>query len=384
MKDAEQFTFSFWEQDIFLPKADLVVIGGGIVGMSAALEYKTLHPGSTIIIAERGPLPKGASTRNAGFACFGSVSEILDDLQSLTENEVIDLIKMRWNGLQLLRNRVPDHKMDYNHCGGVEVFRTQQDFDEHAEAASKLNALLEQSLGLKHVYTPISDKDDAGMRGFSGKIINKYEGLLHPGKMIQHLIKQCAENNIHILNGLEIVSISESNGKIECNLASGQIHTEKLLIATNGFARQFLPMADVSPARNLVLLTNPLNQNPVHAGYHLDRGYVYFRPVGDRLLIGGARNLDPKTEESAAFQENPLIRSHLEHLLKEQILPNQPFSIDYSWTGIMGVGKIKKPIIEMVSDRIGVAVRMGGMGVAIGSLVGKHAAEMIRFGELTR
>ena len=59
------------------------------------------------------------------------------------------------------------------------------------------------------------------------------------------------------------------------------------------------------------------------------------------------------------------------------ISPNNNYEIDYSWSGIMGVGKSKKPIIKMTSKNIGVGVRMGGMGVAIGSLVGENLANLL-------
>ena len=66
----------------------------------------------------------------------------------------------------------------------------------------------------------------------------------------------------------------------------------------------------------------------------------------------------------------------LERLLKEVILPNTPHEIDYSWAGIMGVGETKNPIIKNISNNIICAVRLGGMGVAIGTIVGKKAAEL--------
>jgi gamma-glutamylputrescine oxidase len=64
-------------------------------------------------------------------------------------------------------------------------------------------------------------------------------------------------------------------------------------------------------------------------------------------------------------------------LLKNKILVNTPFQIDQRWSGIMGVGKEKKPIIQRCSPHVTAAVRMGGMGVAIGSLVGAHTADLI-------
>ena len=64
-------------------------------------------------------------------------------------------------------------------------------------------------------------------------------------------------------------------------------------------------------------------------------------------------------------------------LYQEIILPNQPFEIAHRWSGILGVGTQKAPIVQKYSEHIGVAVRLGGMGVAIGSLVGQEGAEIM-------
>ena len=80
-----------------------------------------------------------------------------------------------------------------------------------------------------------------------------------------------------------------------------------------------------------------------------------------------------------AFGTTDLIQNALIKLLKTTILPNQVFEIDGWWSGILGIGKQKKPIVQHVSPNIVVAVRMGGMGVAIGSLVGEEAADLLVF-----
>jgi gamma-glutamylputrescine oxidase len=72
-----------------------------------------------------------------------------------------------------------------------------------------------------------------------------------------------------------------------------------------------------------------------------------------------------------------LIQNTLIKMLHERVLPNYPnIEIEQWWSGILGMGKQKKPIIERLSPRMVVAVRMGGMGVAIGSLVGEQAAAL--------
>ncbi len=68
------YELSYWEQESFFKGIDVAVIGSGIVGLTAAIHLKTLEPHSRIVVLERGALPTGASTRNAGFACFGSLT----------------------------------------------------------------------------------------------------------------------------------------------------------------------------------------------------------------------------------------------------------------------------------------------------------------------
>ena len=99
----EQTTLSYWENTTWL-QPDVIIIGAGIVGINVAIHLKKSNPSKKILILERGNLPSGASTKNAGFACFGSLSEIVDDLERCSEEEVVHLIEMRWLGLQLLRN----------------------------------------------------------------------------------------------------------------------------------------------------------------------------------------------------------------------------------------------------------------------------------------
>ena len=67
----------------------------------------------------------------------------------------------------------------------------------------------------------------------------------------------------------------------------------------------------------------------------------------------------------------------MEELLKTVILPNTSYEIEHRWSGIMGVGNHKKPIVEQLSNHDYCGVRMGGMGVAIGSLIGQELADLI-------
>ena len=116
-------SLSFWERDSFLNNIDVAIIGSGIVGLSTALTLRERHKSLRIAVLERGALPEGASTRNAGFACFGSISELLDDLEHHSESDVFALVEKRFRGLARLRQRVGDANMNYEATGNYEIFK---------------------------------------------------------------------------------------------------------------------------------------------------------------------------------------------------------------------------------------------------------------------
>ena len=94
-------------------------------------------------------------------------------------------------------------------------------------------------------------------------------------------------------------------------------------------------------------------------------------------MFGGGRNLDFNAEETSEFGQTEIIQTQLEEILKTVILPNTNFEIEHRWSGIMGVGNQKKAIVKQLSENVFCGVRLGGMGVAIGSLVGKELADLL-------
>jgi gamma-glutamylputrescine oxidase len=372
---------SFWEIKQYFKDVDLLVIGSGIVGLTSAIFYKKKHPTAKVCVLEKGMLPSGASTKNAGFACFGSPSEILSDLKTSSEDEVYNLIKERLNGLNTLRNLVGDKKLDYEPCGGFEVFTKNDEvlFEKCKSFISIANKELKDRIDLNDTYSLADNHiSEYGFSSIEHLIFNKYEGALDTGKMMAHLIKLAGQLDITILNGLEVSEFKEINSGVEVNLKNKiTLKCRKLHIATNGFASSLLPNLDVKPARAQVLITSPIENLKVKGTFHMNEGYYYFRNVGNRILFGGGRQLDIAGETDTDLRTTERIQVELENILQTVILPNTSYKIDHRWAGIMGVGETKKVITKRISDNVTCAVRLGGMGVAIGTSVGKRSAEMI-------
>lgn len=367
---------SYWEYKTWLSNVDFTIVGSGIVGLHCALVLKEKFPKAKVVVLEKGILPQGASTKNAGFACFGSISEILADLEHHSEEEVVELVQKRWNGIQLLRQRLGDDAIDFQQHGGHELFlRKHQDI-----YASCLNRVDEVNQLLHPVFESNAYKSQENVFGFEGieerYITNSFEAQIDTGKMMSSLLQLVRQSGIEILNTVSLETFADKGDGVAIQTNQFEFSTKKLCIATNGFASR-LVKETVKPARAQVLITKPIQNLQIKGTFHLDEGYFYFRNIDNRILLGGGRNLDFDGEETTIFGETTLIQERLETILKESILPNIPFEVDQRWSGIMGMGNQKKPIVKQVSNHVYCGVRLGGMGIAIGALVGKELAELV-------
>jgi glycine/D-amino acid oxidase-like deaminating enzyme len=367
---------SYWELKNWFTNVDYTIVGSGIVGLHAALRLREKFPESKILVLEKGMLPEGASTKNAGFACFGSLSEIIDDLKSHTEEEVIQLVQKRWQGMQLLRKNLGDEALDFKPFGGYELF-LKNDESSYTECLQKLTFINDI---LKPIFKAEAFEKNIDRFGFKNiqeyTIFNPFEGQIDTGNMMQALVKKAQTNGVLILNNQNVSSFQDIGNHVEIQVNDFSFTTQKLLFATNGFARQLTENA-VKPARAQVLITEPIKNLDIKGTFHLDKGYYYFRNINNRILFGGGRNLDFETENTTEFGQTEIIQNKLEELLKTVILPNTNFKISHRWSGIMGLGNSKKPIVEQLSQNVYCGVRLGGMGVAIGSLIGYELAELI-------
>jgi gamma-glutamylputrescine oxidase len=116
---------SFWEKESFFAPQDVIIVGSGFVGLWSALQLKLKNPAHKITILERGVIPTGASTRNAGFSCFGSPGELIVDADAMGEEKMWQLVEMRYKGLLEIRKHFSDESIDYDACGGYECFTPQ-------------------------------------------------------------------------------------------------------------------------------------------------------------------------------------------------------------------------------------------------------------------
>ncbi|MHB1179768.1 MAG: NAD(P)/FAD-dependent oxidoreductase [Daejeonella sp.] len=372
--------FSYWEQHSFLSGFDVIIIGSGIVGLSAALHLKAKTPLLKIAILEAGFLPSGASTKNAGFACFGSLSEAISEIRSGGESTFLELVGMRWAGLSKLRKNLGDDVISFQRNGGYEIFKEGEDklALEYIEQIEYVNKLLNPIIGKPDIYAVANAKIAGfGFAGITNLIENKYEGQIDTGKMMQALIVKAQGSGVQIFNNCRVDKIDpdKSGHIVYCDKM--HFNTRSLIIATNAFTRDLIPELQVWPGRGQVLVTEPLDNLKVCGSFHYNKGYTYFRNIHNRILLGGFRDLDPATEQTLEPGLTDLVQAALEEMLRGFILPGKKPKIDYRWSGVMGFGPELKPIVKELRPNLYCAVRCNGMGIAMGSLLGEQVAELV-------
>lgn len=366
---------SIWESETFYRKRDVIIIGSGFTGLWTAISIKEKNPKISVLVIERNSVPTGASTKNAGFACFGSLTEIISDSEKMGWEKTLNLVKMRFEGLKKIQNYFTNSEIDFDLCGGYEILNNEEPLHKIEEANAKLKSVTE----IEETYFLNNDKiKKLGLKKSSFLIENPIEGSLHSGKLMMRLLEKCYKMNIEFLFGTEVESVSEMENKTEIYLSdNSSILSEKVIFCTNAFSNKLLKQETIIPARGQVLLTNPIENLKLKGTFHYDEGFYYFRNLGNRVLLGGARNQDFKTEETTELSTTEFLQNHLEEFLKTVILPNQNFKIEKRWSGIMAMGNEKTPIVKQLSERQFCAVRLSGMGVALAPKIGEIIADMI-------
>ena len=372
---------SVWEKESFYAPADIVIAGSGLVGLWSAYYLKKHAPSLSITIIERGLIPTGASTRNAGFACFGSLSELVSDAEQMGMDQLLELVDMRYRGLKKIRKTFSAEDITYEKYGGYELM-PEGDLNQLRSSIDEFNHILKKITGLQKTFR--LQNENIAQFGFSNiqyLIENRSEAQLHSGKLCQALLRLVQSMGVTVLNNIEITAFEKVSGHLLLHTQRPfPLIAQQLLVATNAFAQQLLPQLDITPARGQVLVTSPVDGLPFKGTFHFDKGFYYFRNLGDRVLLGGARNMAIEEETTTEMDVSDPIQHELERFLKEVVLPDRFYTIEHRWSGIMGMGSEKMPIIKAVNDHIFCAVRMSGMGVALAPIVGEKIAMLMTSG----
>lgn len=369
---------SIWEEQSFYANRYYIVIGSGFMGLWTALLLKNKYPERNVLVIERGKIPWGASTRNAGFICFGSFTELLEDAEMYGIDEMLEVTAKRYEGIQKIKLFAKEYDCNLEISGGYELIDSDPFFVNSNDINDKMewmNQILKAELGIESFANASHKINELGFKGFNYLIHNPHEGVVHPGKLVQALIRACNSKGVNFLFNTEVKKIFEEDSSVSVSIDEGiSIKGEKLFICTNAFSQSLLPGIPLQPARGQVLYAKPAKPVAFKGSFHSNRGYYYFRDFDGGIILGGGRHLAKEEEATTEFELTPLIQNALEEFLAK-LLPGQKPVILQRWSGIMAMGDSKKPIVKQISNRIFASVKLSGVGVAIAPVLAQELIE---------
>jgi len=365
---------SLWEKETYYSNNDVLIVGAGLMGLWTALELKKRAPKLNITIAEKSSTPLGASTRNAGFACFGSPTELLSDASTMGEDEMWQIAEMRYKGIEKIKTHFRNSTIEYNPCGGFECL------------LQKDTAVLDELVWLNKGMQAITGTNECfsvqnylleklGLVGFDYLVNNKLEGTLHSGKLVQALTQKVQELGVQILYGATITKWHKLNHTIEVDINTTSIKTNQLLFCTNAFTHELLKDDSIIPARGQIIVTSPIDNLLLNGSFHFDEGFYYWRNVGNRILLGGARNITIEEETTTELATTHVIQNKLEQFLQTHIAQQYQYTVEHRWSGIMAFSSTKKPVFKQLDNLVYYAVACNGMGVALTPMFAEKIAK---------
>lgn len=371
---------SIWEKETYYAPQDIIIIGAGLMGLWSALELKKRNQQLRITILERNTTPLGASTRNAGFACFGSPTELLHNIETLGTDGMLEVVEMRYKGIEKIKKHFADEVIAFDPCGGYEcINKNYRHWEMLDDKIHWLNDLLTNITGTKNIFQRIDKKlAGLGLQNFDALIENVTEAALHSGKLVQALTKKVESEGVSVLYGIEVSGWEKTNGHIQIHTKQGtDLSARRILFSTNGFTQGLVPGLPVTPARGQVIVTSPIAGLAMKGTFHYDEGFYYWRNLGNRILIGGARNEAFEEEATTDLSGSAKVKDALELFLKQHLHPSYQYTIEHHWSGIMGFTTGKTPFVGQVGDNAFASIACNGMGVALTPVIAEKVADML-------
>ncbi len=378
-------TFSYWELACGIPTLarteafakpvadlDVLIVGAGFAGSWLAYFLKKKKPKLNILIVERDAFNLGASARNAGFLSCGNISEWLEDSKEFSWEETMATLRARIDGINIIRNEF-GNSMPSHRCGSIDGDPLT---DEKRDLIQKFNRELKEQ-----GHDPIFEENEVTI-GEATRLaaFNNFDGEVNPCELLLALHNQLAENGVKFSFECHADQLRDGEALMTRTGKSFSLKYHYAFVCTNAFTRHLAPKTAVIPVRGQILVTSPCQTPTTKSLGFFRSGYDYFRFIGDRVLVGGGRLSFKEQENTETLDVTPQIEGYLKQLA-ERVTGHANFTIDYHWSGIMGLRKGKHASISDLNQRVSLddkteeVAGFGGWGVTLTPYVMKRRAE---------
>lgn len=366
-------TVSVWQTNAELEgqKADLVVVGAGIAGLSVAYWFRQQNPKARILILDKGEVGSGATGRNAGFVTCGSVGHFKKLQETWGPDHALQVWRFSEMNHQLLCEKfdLENAKVDYLRRGSLSLASTPEAFAELEITAEQM-----KSAGLAVERLDPSTLSAYGLKSFSGAIRYAKDGRIHPLKLMQRLL---TESNAELIPLTEVVQAQSDGSLAVLKTSRGIIKAQRVALCLNGYAGLFNDprIPKITPNRGQVLVTEPVSIDLPFVCYARE-ALCYFRQLPDKsILIGGFRHLDPQTETTYVDQVNSHLHEQMLEFLGRHLNLGSSLAVAKRWSGMMGFSEDERPKVHHLDAHVSFVGGFSGHGMGLAFHLAKVLVE---------
>jgi len=356
---------------------DWLIIGAGFTGLSAARKLGQLYPNQKIVLIDAQLAGEGASGRNSGYL----VDTTLND--GFTSNKQLENYKKKSDiynlGIESVKKFIKQHQVDcdWNECGKFFASSNIQD----KEKLEKFSETL-LKLGFDHQMLPNSKLTERLGTSFYNIALHTKGGiLLHPGKLIRAMIDTLPDN-VQLLENSPLLKWYKQKNIISCIFQKGNIKTNKIIFATNGFLKSLGIKVNYNfPITLTASMTRSLSNDEFKLiGEPKEWGVLPVRPMGATIRMTKDRRILIRNtaEVRSPFKMSKSLinkRSIKQKIGIKKRFPQLPDNIIHSsWSGIVSRSRNSSQIFEKIDTNIFAAGCYNGSGIGVGTLFGEQIA----------
>ena len=359
-------------------RADVVVVGAGYTGLSAARHLASV--GGSVLVLERESIGWGASSRNGGQVLTGLKLDPATLVARFGEARARQLFDAADAAIRRLETLVADEAIDceYARTGHVQAACKPAHFDAFVEERALLARLFNHQV---HLVPRSAQASEIGSRAYHGVLVDEGSGALNPAKYVCGLASAARRRGAAIATGVGVVRVRRQAAGWRVETTSGSVDARDVLFATNGYTNGASPALRrrLVPIGSYIIATAPLP--PAQARSILPRGRMafdsrhflhYFRVTGDSRLLFGGRAEFSQPASGTTRRAARILRRDMAAVFPE--LADAP--IEYAWGGNVAFTRDQLPHAGML-DGAYYAGGYCGHGIAMATALGEQIARRI-------
>ena len=356
-------------------RTDVAIVGGGYTGLSAA---RTLaRHGAAVTLLERHRIGWGASGRNGGFVLPGFQPEADSLTRRYGPERARSLFADTMEAIGFLEGLIAEEAIGcgYARRGAV----TLAGRPSHLRDLERSRRTLRERFGHETVLLgPGELREEIDSSRYHGGLLDPAAGALQPARYCAGLAAAAARAGAVIVEGVEVLGASRSNGRVTLATARGPLVAAEAMVATNGYTGAAFPglRQRVVPIGSYVIATARLDQ--AIARRLLPRSRVmsdtwnllhYFRLSEDgRLVFGGRASFTPTTVQRSARILAASVREVFPQLAA--------VPIEFAWAGNVAFARDRMPHAGRL-DGVHYALGYAGHGVALSTWLGARMGDAL-------